>query len=96
MNKEIKTISDLIDSIAEEMVRLDYKPTVVKQYHIVWNKLRKFAGEQPATDFDMDFGMNFLEMAMQTHFKHLNENSRNRWKKAIYYTGSMGSNYFFR
>jgi integrase len=84
MDKEIKTISDLIDAIAEEMVRLDYKPTVVKQYHIVWNKLRKFAGEQPASDFDMEFGMNFLEEAMRTHFKNLNENSRHRWRKAIY------------
>jgi site-specific recombinase XerD len=84
MNKEIKTISDLIDAIAEEMERLDYKPTVVKQYHIVWNKLRKRSGEQPVSDFDMEFGMTFLDEAMRTHFKHLNENSRHRWRKAIY------------
>jgi site-specific recombinase XerD len=84
MNREIKTISDLIDAIAEEMVRLDYKPTVVKQYHIVWNKLRRFAGEESASEFDMEFGMSFLEEAMRTHFKHLNGNSRHRWRKAIY------------
>lgn len=83
MEEKIKTVSDLIDATAEEMVRLDYKPTVVTQYQIVWNKLRKFAGERPISDFNMEFGMNFLEEAMRTHFKNLNENSRHRWRKAI-------------
>ena len=37
--KTIKTIADWVDAITAEMVRLDYKPTLVKQYHIVWSRL---------------------------------------------------------
>jgi hypothetical protein len=37
--KKTRTISDLVNEISEEMERLDYKPTVLKQYHIVWDKL---------------------------------------------------------
>ena len=44
MSEETRTISDLVNAISEEMTRLDYKPTVLKQYHIVWNKLCKRAG----------------------------------------------------
>ncbi len=84
MSKETRTISDLVNAISEEMTRLDYKPTVLKQYHIVWNKLRKRAGARPANDFDMEFGMTFLDEAMRAHPKHLNENSKHRWIKAIY------------
>lgn len=84
MSKETKTISELVSAISEEMVRLDYKPTVVKQYHIVWDKLCKRLGESPAADFNMEFGMQFLNEAMRTHTKHLNENSKHRWMKAIY------------
>jgi len=83
--KESRTISELVNAISEEMMtRLDYKPTVLKQYHIVWNKLCKRAGVQPANDFDMEFGMKFLDEAMRAHPKHLNENSKHRWIKAIY------------
>ena len=84
MSEETRTISDLVNAISEEMTRLDYKPTVLKQYHIVWNKLCKRAGARPATDFDMEFGMEFLDEAMRAHPKHLNENSKHRWIKAIY------------
>lgn len=84
MSKEARTISDLVSATSEEMKRLDYKATVLKQYHIVWNKLCKQAGARPAGDFDMDFGMKFLGEAMRTHPKHLNENSKHRWMKAIY------------
>jgi len=84
VSKETRTISDLVNAISEEMTRLDYKPTVLKQYHIVWNKLCKRAGVRPANDFDMEFGMKFLDEAMRAHPKHLNENSEHRWIKAIY------------
>jgi hypothetical protein len=84
VSKETRTISDLVNAISEEMTRLDYKPTVLKQYHIVWNKLCKRAGVRPANDFDMEFGMKFLDEAMRAHPKHLNENSKHRWIKAIY------------
>ena len=82
--KETRTISDLVNAISEEMTRLDYKPTVLKQYHIVWNRLCQRAGARPANDFDMEFGMKFLDEAMRDHPKHLNENSKHRWIKAIY------------
>jgi len=84
MSKETKSISELVNAVSEEMTRLDYKPTVLKQYHIVWNKLCKHAGVRPANDFDMEFGMKFLDEAMRAHPKHLNENSKHRWIKAIY------------
>jgi len=85
VSKETRTISDLVNAISEEMTRLDYKPTVLKQYHIVWNKLCKHAGGRPENDFNMEFGMKFLEEAMRAHHpKHLNENSKHRWIKAIY------------
>src|SRR6202041_2515864 len=83
-SKETRTISDLLNAISEEMTRLDYKPTVLKQYQIVWNKLCKRVGLRPANDFDMEFGMKFLDEAMRAHPKHLNENSKHRWIKAIY------------
>jgi integrase/recombinase XerD len=84
VSKETRTISDLVNAISEEMKRLDYKPTVLKQYQIVWNKLCKRVGLRPANDFDMEFGMKFLDEAMRAHPKHLNENSKHRWIKAIY------------
>jgi integrase/recombinase XerD len=67
VSKETRTISDLVNAISEEMTRLDYKPTVLKQYHIVWNKLCKHAGVRPTNDFDMEFGMKFLGEAMRAH-----------------------------
>jgi integrase len=82
--RDFGTIAGLIEAVNEEMVRLDYKPTVVKQYNIVWNKLLKQAGDRASDEFNMEFGMNFLDEAMRTHKKHLNENSKHRWLKAIY------------
>lgn len=84
MNEEKMTISGLVDAISEEMVRLDYKPTVLKQYHIVWDRLCKRSGDEPAESFNMEYGMKFLEEAMAAHKKDLNENSKHRWMKAIY------------
>ena len=84
MYEEGKTISDLVSAITEEMVRLDYKATVVKQYHIVWSRLCKQEGARPASDFNMEFGMQFLEEAIKNHYKRLGESSRHRWLKAIY------------
>ena len=84
MDKNVRTISDLVEAITAEMVRLDYKPTVLKQYHIVWSRLCKKAGNLPAEDFNMEYGMRFLDEAMRNHNKHLGESSRHRWLKAIY------------
>ena len=70
MSKEARTISGLVAAISEEMVRLDYKPSVLKQHHIVWDKLCKRDGDRPADDFNMDFGMQFLDEAMHTHARY--------------------------
>jgi hypothetical protein len=53
VSKETRTISELVNAISEEMTRLDYKTTVLKQYHIVWNKLCKCAGVRAVNDFDI-------------------------------------------
>jgi integrase len=84
MSTKVRTISDLVEAITEEMVRLDYKPTVVKQYHIVWSRLCKKHGGLPSDDFNMEFGMEFLDEAIRNHYKTLGESSRHRWLKAIY------------
>jgi site-specific recombinase XerD len=84
MNTEVKTISDLVDTIIAEMKRLDYKPAVLKQYNIVWSRLCKQAGNAPAEDFNMEFGMKFLDEAIRNHYKRIGESSRHRWLKAIY------------
>jgi len=84
MSKEGMTISGLVDAITAEMKRLDYKPTVVTQYHIVWSRLCKQHGHLPAENFNMEFGMQFLDEAIRNHHKHLGERSRHRWLKAIY------------
>jgi site-specific recombinase XerD len=84
MREDVKTISDLVEEITKEMERLDYKPTVLKQYHIVWGRLCKQAGDRPANDFNMEFGMQFLEAAIQNHYRRLGEKSRHRWLRAIY------------
>jgi site-specific recombinase XerD len=84
MTRRVRTISDLVADITTEMVRLDYKPTVLKQYHIVWSRLCQQAGNHPAESFDMEFGMGFLEDAIRNHYKRLGESSRHRWLKAIY------------
>ena len=84
MNREARTISELVSAISEEMVRLDYKPSVITQYHIVWDKLCKQHGNRSTADFSMEFGMQSLDEAMRTNTKHLGMNSKYRWMKAIY------------
>ena len=84
MSPKDLTISSLVDTITTEMKRLDYKPTVVKQYHIVWSRLVKQHGHLPAENFNMEFGTKFLDETIRNHHKHLGKNSRHRWLKAIY------------
>jgi len=83
MNKEVKTVFNLVEEITAEMVRLDYKPSVIRQYHVVWSRLCKQAGNHLASDFNMEFGMKFLNGAIRNHYKPLGESSRKRWLKAI-------------
>jgi site-specific recombinase XerD len=84
MNKNAKIISELVEEITAEMTRLDYKPSVITQHHIVWSRLCKQAGHLPAADFNMEFGMQFLDEAIRNHYKQLRESSRHRWLKTIY------------
>jgi len=84
MSKKDLTISSLVDTITMEMKRLDYKPTVVTQYHIVWSRLVKQHGHLPAENFNMEFGTKFLDETIRNHHKHLGKNSRHRWLKTIY------------
>lgn len=83
MDNNNKTISDLIDAISTEMERLDYKPSVLKQYHIVWDKLCKYAGEKPIEVFNISFGMDFLEEVLHIQSHPLSEATTHRWMKAI-------------
>ncbi|KUO67776.1 MAG: hypothetical protein APF77_10270 [Clostridia bacterium BRH_c25] len=84
INEEIVTISDLVNAISAEMVRLDYKPSVLKQYHIVWNKLCTHSGERHVEDFSIQFGMDFLEEVLHMRSNPLTEATTHRWMKAIY------------
>lgn len=36
MEKQIVTVADLVGAIIAEMERRNYKPSVIKQYRIVW------------------------------------------------------------
>ena len=84
INKEIMTISDLVNTISAEMVRLDYKPSVLKQFHIIWDKLCTHSGERNVEDFSIQFGMDFLEEVLHMHSNPLTEGTTHRWMKAIY------------
>lgn len=84
MDNNIKTISDLVNSISAEMEQLDYKPSVLKQYHIVWDKLCTYAGERSIEVFNISFGMDFLEEVLHIHSHPLSESTTHRWMKAIY------------
>lgn len=84
MKNEIKTISQLIESTEKEMVHLDYKPSVLKQFNVVWNKLRNYAGAEDVGVFNVKFGMDFLEGEFHIFSKPLTEATSNRWMKAIF------------
>lgn len=84
IDNNIKTISDLVNSISAEMEQLDYKPSVLKQYHIVWDKLCTYAGERSIEAFNISFGMDFLEEVLHIHSHPLSESTTHRWMKAIY------------
>jgi site-specific recombinase XerD len=91
MKKESKgrTVSDLVAEITVEMERLDYKRSVVAQYHIIWDKLCKFAGDMPADSFTIQFGMNFLEDVLHMRSNPLTEATTQRWMKTIYLLGDF-------
>jgi len=61
MEERVGTVAGLVDAITVEMERLAYKPSVIKQYHIVWDKLCAHSGGMPAEEFTVESGMGFLE-----------------------------------
>ncbi|GAA1757769.1 hypothetical protein GCM10009712_03230 [Pseudarthrobacter sulfonivorans] len=47
MENQIVTVADLVGAIIAEMERCNYKPSVIKQYRIVWDKLCAYSGAMP-------------------------------------------------
>lgn len=84
MENQIDTVADLVGAIVAEMDRLNYKPSVIKQYRIVWDKLCTHSGEMPVSDFSIEHGMNFLEDVLHIRSHPLSESTSHRWMKAIY------------
>ena len=47
MEHKIVTVADLVGAIIAAMERRTYKPSVIKQYRIVWAKLSRHSGAMP-------------------------------------------------
>jgi integrase/recombinase XerD len=84
MEKQIVTVADLVGSIIVEMERRSYKPSVIKQYRIVWDKLCGHSGAMPVGAFSVEHGMEFLEDVLHIRSHPLSEATSYRWMKAIY------------
>ncbi len=84
MSREIVTVDDLVEAIVDEMERLNYKPSVITQYRIVWDKLRVHSGECPANEWTIERGMEFLEEVLHIRSNPLSEATSHRWMRAIY------------
>lgn len=64
MENQIVTVADLVGAIIAEMERSNYKPSVITQYRIVWDKLCRHSGAVPVDDFSVEHGMEFLEKVL--------------------------------
>ncbi|MBE4720587.1 tyrosine-type recombinase/integrase [Pseudarthrobacter sp. AB1] len=84
MEKQIVTVADLVGAIIAEMERRNYKPSVIKQYRIVWDKLCGHSGAMPVGAFSIEHGMEFLEDVLHIRSHPLSEATSYRWMKAIY------------
>ncbi|MDQ0277473.1 integrase [Arthrobacter silviterrae] len=84
MENKIDTVADLVGAIIAEMERLNYKPSVIKQYRIVWDKLCAHSGAMPVGAFSIEHGMEFLEDVLHIRSHPLSEATSHRWMKAIY------------
>jgi integrase/recombinase XerD len=84
MQTEVQTVSDLVAAIVGEMERRNYKPSVIKQFRIVWDKLCRHSGEMPVEDFGVENGMEFLEDVLHIRSHPLSPATSYRWMKAIY------------
>ncbi|WP_077488170.1 tyrosine-type recombinase/integrase [Sinomonas mesophila] len=84
MENRIDTVADLVGAIIVEMERLSYKPSVIKQYRIVWDKLCRHSGPMPVGAFSVEHGMEFLEEVLHIRSHPLSERTSHRWVKAIH------------
>lgn len=84
MDNQIVTVADLVGAIITEMARRNYKPSVIKQYRIVWDKLCRHSGPMPVDAFSVEHGMEFLEDVLHIRSHPLSEATSYRWMKAIY------------
>lgn len=89
MENKIDTVADLVGAIIAEMERLNYKPSVIKQYRIVWDKLCAHSGAMPVGAFSIEHGMEFLEDVLHIRSHPLSEATSHRWMKAIYLLGDF-------
>jgi integrase/recombinase XerD len=84
MENQIVTVADLVEAIIGEMERRSYKPSVITQYRIVWDKLSRHSGAMPVDAFSVEHGMEFLEDVLHIRSHPLSERTSYRWMKAIY------------
>lgn len=84
MENQIVTVADLVGAIIAEMERRNYKPSVIKQYCIVWDKLCAYSGAMPVGAFSIEHGMDFLEDVLHFRSHPLSEATSYRCLKAIY------------
>ena len=84
MSVQVGTVAELVDAITVEMERLGYKPSVIRQFHIVWDKLCAYSGGMPVGEFSVGAGMEFLEEVLHIRSSPLSEATSHRWMKAIY------------
>ena len=84
MEHKIVTVADLVGAIIAAMERRNYKPSVIKQYRIVWDKLSRHSGAMPVDAFSVEHGMEFLEDVLHIRSHPLSEATSHRWMKAIY------------
>jgi integrase/recombinase XerD len=84
MEYQIVTVADLVGAIITEMERRNYKPSVIKQYRVVWDKLCAYSGAMPVDAFSVEHGMEFLENVLHIRSHPLSEVTSYRWMRAIY------------
>ena len=60
MEKEARIV-ELIDATEKELLKLGYRPTVVKLYRQIWKKFRVYAADRGEAAFSEEFGAVFLK-----------------------------------
>lgn len=84
METQVQTVDDLVAAIVGEMERRNYKPSMIRQFRIVWDRLCRYSGGMPVEDFSVEHGMEFLEDVLHIRSHPLSPATSYRWMKAIY------------